>query len=215
MTYVKWIFAILFWGLVAAFFHYTLPQHDVAQIVGTENRRIDFGENSIFWAAPDAGTAAGANRDVFFIQTRTPDGNVMVYRNEDTGWGWPPYFKFDTSNLQAEAQSLVSTSGAPQWVVVTHYGWRNEFLTIFPNAIGVKAVDRPDLNIIPWLNIIILTVFFAIVWAIWSRWRRFRRNRIDPVLEDVGDSFEAAGDSFAEKRGRFSRWIDSWRSKTR
>lgn len=48
MTYVKWTFIILFWALVGAFFHYTLPQHDVARIVGTENRRIDFGTNSIF-----------------------------------------------------------------------------------------------------------------------------------------------------------------------
>lgn len=212
MAYVKWIFAFVFWAMVAAFFHYTLPQHDVAQIVGTENRRIDFGENSIFWASPDAGTAAGANRDVFFIQTRQADGDVMVYRNEDTGWGWPPYFKFDTSNLQAEARSLESSSEAPKWVVVKHYGWRNEFFTIFPNAISVREVAGPDVRIIPWLNIIILTAFFAIVWAIWVRWRRFREARIDPVLEDVGDSFEAAGDSFAEKRGRFKRWLDSWKS---
>ncbi|MEC3861326.1 DUF1523 family protein [Mesobacterium sp. TK19101] len=213
MTYVKWTLIILFWALVGAFFHYTLPQHDVARIVGTENRRIDFGENSIFWATPDVGTAASTNRDVFFIQTVRNNGKTMVYRNEDTGWGWPPYFKFDTSNLQAEAASLISQSENPKWVMITHYGWRNEFLTIFPNAVALKQVDGPDATVIPWLNILILGTFFALVWAIWVRWRRFRAKRIDPVLEEVGESFEAAGDSLAEKRGRISRWLGTWKKK--
>ena len=107
MVYIKWFFIIVFWVFVAAFFHYTLPQKDIVRVTDTENRRIDFGENSIFWASPDAGNAGvAANRDVFFIQTVRENGSVMVYRNEDTGWGWPPYFKFDTSNLQAEAADL-------------------------------------------------------------------------------------------------------------
>ncbi len=216
MGYIKWAFWITFWILIAAFFHYTLPQHDVARITDTYEKRIDFGENSIFWAAPDVGNdTAAANRDVFFIQAFRTDERPMVYRNEDTGWGWPPYFKFDTSNLQAEAADLISkkSDATPQWVMIKHYGWRNEFLSIFPNAVGVWAVDGPDARIIPWLNILILVVFFAIVWAIWVRWRRFRAARIDPVLEEVGDSFEAAGDNLAEQRGRVSRWLNSWRSK--
>jgi len=107
MGYIKWVLAITFWVFVAAFFHYTLPQHDVARVSDTYEKRIDFGENSIFWASADAGNAATtANRDVFFIQTRLSNDQVMVYRNEDTGWGWPPYFKFDTSNLQAEAAEM-------------------------------------------------------------------------------------------------------------
>ena len=129
MVYVKWVFWVIVWLFVAAFFHYTLPQHDVARVTDTYEKRIDFGENSIFWASPDVGNNDQlSNRDVFFIQTRLSDGQVMVYRNEDTGWGWPPYFKFDTSNLQAEAADLKSTTDAPQWVVIKHYGWRNEFL---------------------------------------------------------------------------------------
>ncbi len=52
MTYVKWIFLLLVVAVVGGFLHYTLPQTDIVRIVGTENRRIDFGENSIFWANP-------------------------------------------------------------------------------------------------------------------------------------------------------------------
>jgi hypothetical protein len=79
--------------------------------------------------------------------------------------------------------------------------------------VGVKAVAGPDVRIIPWVNIIILTLFAAVAWAVYVRWRRFREARIDPVLEDMNESLEAAGDNLAEKRGRFSRWLDSWKSK--
>ncbi len=216
MVYVKWVFWGAFWLFVASFFHYTLPQHDIVRIADTYEKRVDFGENSIFWAKEDAGSAVGGvNRDVFFIQAFYENNRPMVYRNEDTSWGWPPYFKFDTANLQAEATDLKSTKDAPNWVAVKHYGWRNEFFSIYPNAVGVKSVEGPDVTIMPWLNIVILTVFLAISWAIFVRWRRFRQARIDPVLEDMGDSLDAAGDRIAEKRGRFSGWLDSWRSKPR
>lgn len=214
MVYIKWAFRGIVALLLLAFFHYTLPQHDIVRIADTYEKRVDFGENSIFWAKEDTGNASGTiNRDVFFIQTIKKNGKPMVYRNEDTGWGWPPYFKFDTSNLQAEAADLKSAADAPQWVAIKHYGWRNEFMSIFPNAVGVKPVAGPDVTIVPWLNIIILLLFAAVCWAIWVRWRRFRAARIDPVIEDIGDSLDAAGDNLAEKRGRFSRWLGSWKSK--
>jgi Protein of unknown function (DUF1523) len=215
MVYVKWAFIVTFWGLVGAVLHYTLPQYDIVRIVDTEVRRVDFGENSLFWAQQDTGQekATSVNRDVRFIKTiRASNGRVMDYRNEDTGWGWPPYFKVNSSNLQTEAQDLASTKDNPNWVAVKHYGWRNEFMSIYPNAVKVRSVEGPDVRIINWFNIIFLTVFFALIWAIWVRWRRFRRARIDPVLDNIGDNLEAAGDVMAEKQGRFRRWLDSWRS---
>ena len=214
MRYVKWIFWILVWVSIGAFFHYTLPQNDIARIINTEVRRVDFGENSIFWAGADTGQDATAvNRDIRFIEAFRTNDRPMVYRNEDTGWGWPPYFKLDSSNLQAEAGDLVSTKADPQWVVIKHYGWRNEFMSIFPNAVSVRAVDGPDVRIIPWLNIIILTLFFALVWGIWVRWRRFRAARIDPLLEEAGDRYDELGIKADETKGRIGRWIDSWKSK--
>ena len=219
MRYVKWTFIGSFWLLVASFLHYTLPQHDVVRITDTYLERIDFGENSIFWANAPTGDAVNPqNRDVFFIQTFRTNERPMIYRNEDTGWGWPPYFKFNTSNRQAQAADLESrsTSGQEaQWVVVRHYGWRNEFLSIYPNAIKIWRVDSPDVTIIPWINIIILTVLTAFFWAIWVRWRRFREARIDPVLEDIGDSLEAATDHVVDRRGKVRRWWDGVRGKTK
>lgn len=214
MAYVKWAIILVFWGFVGAVLHYTLPQHDIVRITDTYEKRIDWGENSIFWAAHDVGADnTTANRDVFFIQTRKANGKVMVYRNEDTGWSWPPYFKLNSSNLQAEAVDQKSTSDNPHWVAIRHYGWRNEFISIFPNAVKIKPVDGPDARIINWFNIIFLTLLSMTVYALWVRWRRFREKRIDPTLEEMGDSIDAMGDSISETGGRFRRWLNSWRGK--
>jgi hypothetical protein len=126
---------------------------------------------------------------VFFIQAKRTNDRVMVYRNEDTGWGWPPYFKFDTSNLQAEAADLKSTAEAPKWVAIKHYGWRNELISIFPNAVSVRAVEGPDVRIIPWFNLFVLTLLFAIFWAVRVRWVRFREARINPLVDDWTDGW--------------------------
>ena len=48
MGIIKWAFWITIWTIVAAFFHYTLPQVDIVRITDTYEKRIDFGENSIF-----------------------------------------------------------------------------------------------------------------------------------------------------------------------
>lgn len=190
MVYIKYLVWAVFWLFVACVLHYTLPQHDIVRISDTYEKRVDFGENSIFWANQGTGELEGtANRDVFFIQTVQPNNQVMVYRNEDTGWGWPPYFKFDTANLQAEAGDLKSVKTDPNWVVIKHYGWRNEFLSIYPNAISVRSVDGPEVRIIPWFNIVFLTVLFAIFWAIRVRWIRFRKNKINPVFDEWTDGW--------------------------
>ena len=207
MTYVKWGLIALFWLLVAAFFHYTLPQHDIVRVTDTYEKRVNFGENSIFWANADTGEAQGVGgRDVFFIQARRPNDRPIIYRNEDTGWGWPPYFKFNTANLQADAADLRSTQDDPRWVVVTHYGWRLEILSIYPNAVGIRPASGPDARVIPWVSIAILVFSAAVFWAIWVRWRRFRRARIDPMLEDVGDSMADVSDDLAARRRRLRNW---------
>lgn len=214
MRYIGWTFLIAFWVFLAAFLHYTLPQRDIVRVQGTEIIRQDFsGINRIFYAQADSGNDnAVINRDLRLINATRANGRVMVYRNEDTGFGWPPYFKLDSSNLQAEAQASVSTRAEPEWYLLTHYGWRNEFLTIYPNAIGLKPHPGPDApKGLPWLNIIILTVLAAVFYAIWVRWRRFRRRRIDPTLEEWQDNWEAAGDAVEQKRGRFRRWLNTWK----
>lgn len=202
MRTVKWTILGLLALLVFGFLHYTLPQHDIVRIADTYEKRIDFGENSIFWASPGTGNAAAPNRDVFFIQAIRPNGRPIVYRNEDTGWGWPPYFKLDTSNLQAEATDLKSTKDNPQWVSVTHYGWRSEFLSIFPNAVAVKPVSGPDVSIFPWVNIVILTLLALFLVFLWRLWAQFRERTIDPLLEDAGEMWESVDEQADAARDR-------------
>jgi hypothetical protein len=216
MRYVKWTFFSIIAVLLFSFFHYTLPQHDIVRIVGTENRRIDFGENSFFWASPDVGTSAGTNRDIRFINAEKPNGKIIVYRNEDTGWGWPPYFKLDSSNLQAEAQALISNDKANTiWASITHYGWRNEFFTIYPNAISVKQVEGPDVRIIPWFNIVFFIVLAGVLFLLWRMWAQFRERTIDPTLESIGDTFDEIDETADGIWARFKAWLATWTGKPR
>lgn len=206
--FIKWTFWITVWVFLAAFAHYTLPQRDIVRVVDTLERRVDFGENSIFWASGDVGNNENTDdRYIRFIQTIRNDGDPMGYRNEDTGWGWPPYFKIDSDNLQTEAADLVSTKVDPDWTMITHYGWRSELLSIYPNAISIEPVSGPDASKgLAWLNIFIITIFVTIAYAIWVRWRRFRMARIDPTLDAIEDDL-------AERGGAVKRWFGTWRSK--
>ena len=216
MRYLKWASLIIVLTVCALFLHYTLPQTDIVRVVGTEVRRVDFGENSIFWAGPDTGQdGTTVNRDVRFINTVQADGDPMVYRNEDTGWGWPPYFKLDSSNLQTEAADLTSTAREPEWAALRHYGWRSEFLSIFPNAVSIRPVAGPDVTIVPWFNIVFLTILAAILWAVAVRILRFRRRRIDPLVAAADREWDEAVDAVGARRRGVRAWLDTWRGKPR
>ncbi len=225
MRKAKLTLKVLALVLLGGFLHYVLPQHDVARITDTEVIRMDFTRfNRLFFAQADSGTQELATRDVRLIYTerrkswllgfipRQAEG-VMVYRNEDTGWIWPPYFKFDSSDLQAEASASISTAENPQWVVITHYGWRNRFFTIYPNAVAIRPVDGPEATVIPWFNIF----FFAFLGAAWlfirAMWRQFRERMVDPALESVGEKIGEADARAGALRGRLTRWLATWRGR--
>ena len=213
--YFKWGFWIVLILTVGGMLHYTLPQRDIVRITGTYNRLTTVGENSFFYATPDAGTGESAvTRDIRFIEAVRPNGRVIVYRNEDTGWVWPPFFKYDSSNLQAEASNLKSTADAPVWVSVTHYGWRIAWMSIYPNAIRVRVVDGPDASIFPWVNIVILTTLAFLLFMVRRMWLQFRERMIDPALEDMSDALtradaraDAARASARTSWGRFKAWL--------
>ncbi len=211
---IKWGFWITFALFIAAFLHYTLPQHDIVRISNTYNRLTTVGENWIFYSSPDTGTAEGTEtRDIRFIEAIFPDESVIVYRNEDTGWVWPPYFKYDSSNLQAEATNFKSTKESPKWVSVTHYGWRFPFLSIYPNAVSMRAVESPDVQIIPWVNIVILTTLLVIVFMLRRMWLQFRERAIDPTIDALDARADAATDSVKGFWGRLAAWLGTWRGK--
>jgi hypothetical protein len=214
-TYVKWTLRIVPLLLLAAFLHYTLPQHDIVRITNTYNRVTTLSaENSWAYASPDTGTAEGAlTRDVRFIEAAFSDNSVIVYRNEDTGWIWPPYFKYDSSNLQAQAGNLKSTEAAPKWVSVTHYGWRFPFLSIYPNAVRVTEVAGPDVRIIPYVNIVVLLALAFGAFMLRRMWLQFWERMVEPAVAEVGETFDdvsaQAGAAKQQARGFFGR-IAAW-----
>ena len=115
MRWPRIIFLSLVILLIGAFLHYTLPQRDVVRIVNAESILTELdGWNRIFYASADAGASGRAtSRDVRFINTVEENGNTRVYRNEDTSVLWPPYFKFDSQDLQTEAQKPHLERGRP------------------------------------------------------------------------------------------------------
>lgn len=193
MKLAKHIPALLLFIIGAIFLNYFLPSRDIVQIVGTEVKRVDVDKGAPFWDRADIGTNEEATRDVRFINAEFPNGKTRVYRNEDTGWGFPPYLKFDSGDVTAQAQSLSKQEG--QWVAVRHYGWRIKLFSIFPNATSIKKVDGPDTLLLPWFNIVFIGLLLLLLLTIYVKFRAWKAKRIDPTLDKVGDTIgDAARD---------------------
>jgi hypothetical protein len=184
MRYFRWTLIVLAIVGAASFLHYYLPQRDIVRIVGTDTERIDAGTDPV--------SGGERTRLVRFINAVGPNGGTRVYRNEDTGWGWPPYGKFNSGDITARAQHLAGE--ADTWVAIRHYGWRIQILDMFPNVLGFREVDGPDTRLIPWFNIVFLTLLGGGLLWLWLWWRRFHARRIAPVIEDIGEGVEAVGD---------------------
>jgi len=176
MTILKWIVRILALAVVlvvGAFMHFYLPGTDVVRVTGTDVKRMDLHTRGNRKKGMPVAT-----RDVRFINTVTESGSVRVYRNEDTGWGWPPYFKFDSADVTAKATAVLKSENR-QWVAITSYGWRIRLFSMFPNITSVKVVPKGYFQI-PYFNIIFFVllgtgIFFLVRW-----FRRFvEKLRLD------------------------------------
>jgi Protein of unknown function (DUF1523) len=201
MRVVTWVLGLLVLAVVGLFLHYVLPKHAVVYVTSTENRIVSPDEVRGFRSFGEQAAATNPQGqvvvDVFFINAIKRDGGPLVFRNEDTGFGFPWYLKFDSANLQAEAQDAVSTRDDPEWMVVRYYGWRIPFMSMFPNAVSMEPAASRDIRVIPWFNTIFLILLVAVVWAIWARIRRWRQRRRDPVA--------ASWETPPTRRGWFGR----------
>lgn len=200
--------------LLIGFLNYYLPSKDVVRIVGTDVKRMDVTDNEAL--AEDGGRAVAGTRDVRFINAAWPDGGVRVYRNEETGWGFPWYFKFDSGNLQAMAQDAARAEDE-RWMIVTHYGWRIEFLSMFPNAVDMQPAPGPDHWPFPWFNIVLLAGLALLGWWIWAFIRGVRERHVDPLINEVEHEVGSyTADLSRNASGwyaRWQRWLDTWRPK--
>jgi hypothetical protein len=150
-----------------AFLNYFLPHRAVLRVVGTQVKHV--------------GNPTGG-RDVYYInaediETKKP----RVFHNEDTRWSFPWYFKFNSSDIQAAAQSIASEQGT---AAITFYGWRIQIFSMYPNVLKVRRAE-PGTVIIPWFNIAFFTaVFGGSLWL--TLWIRGFRNRRRLAREDAG-----------------------------
>jgi hypothetical protein len=160
-------------GASALGLYYVLPQHEVVLITGVEVKRID--DDGVINAE---NPADGPTRDVYFINTEDPDTKkVVVYRNEDTGWSFPWYFKFDSADVQAKAQGY--SRDAQQLALIRYYGWRIQILSVFPNITHIEATTSRS-QPFPVFNIIFfaVTTLLALVVGITIRRRLKRRGAV-------------------------------------
>ncbi len=186
MRWARIIVLLFVFAFLGAFLHYTLPQRDVVRIVDTQLQLTEIsGWTAWFYAQSDSGVeGTSLQRDVRIISAVRPDDSPIDFRNEDTGiFGWPPYFKIDSQDLQTEAQDLRSIRDEPVWVAITHYGWRNNLLSSYPNALSIERVAGPDVRLIPWMPIVILLVLAVILFMVWRMWERFEDRVILPIVD--------------------------------
>jgi hypothetical protein len=154
---------------VTVFAHWSLPHQQIVRIVDTEIARETVTVNEE--------TGAERTIDVRYINAMSPGGHARVFRNVDTGWSWPPYFKFDSADLSAEASDHESDAEEPRWVVVTAYGWRLPIFSVFPNALSLREAAGPnDGSVFPWFNLVVYLILFGIFAWLWYRVGHWRRS---------------------------------------
>jgi hypothetical protein len=110
---------------------YYLPRTVKVNVTGTEVKRHE--------TTLKDGTEQ--SRDVRYVMTEPLNGGTKVFRNEDTNWGWPPYFKFDSGDLAGQASNFANDASKPV-VLATYYGWRVNLLNLYPNLVSMRTVDR-------------------------------------------------------------------------
>ena len=198
---LKAVLVIAAVALFAAFLHYSLPSRDIVRIVGTDVVRTDVVRRNT------DGSEVTVTRDVRFIYTQWLGGGDRVYRNEDTSWGWPPYFKFDTANLAAQATDLISTADTPNWVVVRHYGWRIPVLSMFPNALSIRPASGPEESLWPWFNILFIALLVLAVLIVRRMLILLVTHHVDPVIEEFDRVIDERVGILHRSYRRARRWI--------
>lgn len=93
------------------------------------------------WEVQITGTTGDGREIQYRIETvYAGTSKTLIFRNEDAGF-FPPYFKFDSADLQSVARRVKER--CPEEAVIVHgYGWRIPFMSMFPNATAIDAPER-------------------------------------------------------------------------
>ena len=159
IKYFLILVSLSFFIVIGGVVNYAMPSYDETYVTGMEVRRMD-KDGVISKSNP----ADGEVRDVYFLFTESEPNKVMVYRNEDTGWGLPPYFKFGPADIQAKAQAYANEK---QRVQIKYYGWRINWMNEFRNIVSIKpllegeTVAQPIVSYVLY-GIIVLLFFLSV-----------------------------------------------------
>lgn len=165
----------------ALFFSYYLPSANIVTITGSSEVRRAGETNPEATALPGKAPV----RDVYQMSVLPETGDPVMYRNENTGMGFPWYFKFNSVDIQAHAQTLIQSK---QLTAVVYYGWQINYLDMFKNVLKLKPVDSYDAStftgyqVIAWIGWFIWFVLIAVQIALPVIFRRWKEAREDKKL---------------------------------
>lgn len=158
---IKWfafLVALAIHLVLFASVNYAFPNYEATRITGVEVKRVD-KDGPITKSNP----ADGPTRDVYYIYTQEDgEDNPMVYRNEDTRWSFPFYFKFGAADLQAQAANFQNEH---QLVQIKYYGWRLTMFDEYRNAVSIKALasgDEVSYPILSWIFYVVFALTFIL-----------------------------------------------------
>ena len=159
IKYFLILVSLSFFIVIGGVVNYAMPSYDETYVTGMEVRRMD-KDGVISKSNP----ADGEVRDVYFLFTESESNKAMVYHNEATGWGLPPYFKFGSADIQAKAQAYANEK---QRVQIKYYGWRINWMNEFRNIVSIKpllegeTVAKPIVSYVLY-GVIVLLFFLSV-----------------------------------------------------
>lgn len=162
-----------------------LPSTVKVKLTGTEIKRMDSDTKT--------DNAQTGPRDVRLVLSKNIEtDDALVFRNEDTRWGWPPYFKFNSGDLAGDIANIMD-GDKDAVVLISYYGKRIKMLDMYPNIISLKKVDK-DYTHIPWFNIIFFVVFFGLIAFVAFKIRGFLKRRTAAKAEKAKPQEEPKAD---------------------
>ena len=130
--------------IVAMSFYYYLPKTHKVDLIGTEVKRMDKNTEQ-------------STQDIrFVVASDYETKETKMFRNQDMPW--PPYFKFNSGDLSGKVMNL-ENNYADAVVLITYYGWRIPFLSMYPNVTKLEIVE-PNYEHVPWFNLFFLSFLF-------------------------------------------------------
>jgi hypothetical protein len=156
------VFALTF----ACVLHYYLPRKELVTITGIDSKRAE--------GIPVDGDRSdnGRSFDIYYIYVLDADNTPRILSNENTAWGFPPYFKFDAADMQSKAINYVGKK-----VVIRYYGWRITYLNLFQNITSFEPGDEAS-SLTSWVRLSVYGLWAFILILIFPRYvSLFRENK--------------------------------------